>query len=403
MLEGLKVIDAGSLVSGPYCAKLLGDLGAEVIKIEPPGKGDEARARGPFPNDVPHPERSGLFLYVNAGKLGITLDLRCDTGRRLFQDLVRQSDVLIENFLPPVRDELGLGFDTLRKLNARLVVTSITPFGSEGPYKDYLAPELVVFQMSGVGYGTPGEVAPEDLRKEPPLRARILGSQFMSGMGGAAASLAALLDRERTGLGQQVDVAQQEVLAAMMWVNLAQLFHAGKNPTREKQGRYPAAPMHILPCRDGYVHLECLEEHQWTAFVSLIGSPEWSKNELFRTRESRAEYWDALGPLVTEVTTTWGKEDLSKAAQARGIPCTVVRRADDLLSSRQLAEREFFTRIEHPVAGPFVYPGLPFKVPGPPRETHPAPLLGQHNEVVLCGRLGCDRSDLARLRAVGAI
>ena len=403
-LHDLKVVEYGNFVSGPYCTKLMADLGAEVIKVEAPRGGDEARNWGPFPGDIPHPEKSGLFLYLNTNKLGITLNLRDSLGKELFTELVKRCDILVENNPPALMPQLGLDYETLSKVNPRLVMTSITPFGQDELYCDYNASELILVNMSGIGHGTPGEV--EDIDREPPLKARALEVEFMAGMFGALATMFAIFVQQTTGVGQHVDVSAQEATAWVNFGSLSSYLYAQPNvsPVREKKGRLPFAPMHVLPCKDGYVHLECLEEHQWQSFVELMGNPEWAKNELFSNRTSRAEYWDALEPLIIKLTNQWDKEKLAQVGQARGIPCTVVREAKDLLSSEQLATRNFFVEVDHPASGKLLYPGAPYQLSQTPWQVkRPAPLLGEHNLEIFCGRLGYVLEDLARMRAMKVI
>ena len=401
-LAGLKVLDCGHFVSAPYCTKLMADMGAEVIKVEEPGKGDKSRDWGPFTGDIPHPERSGLFLYLNTNKLDVTINLKNAIGKEIFYKLVKDVDILVENNPPQLMAELGLDYQTISKRNLHLIMTSITPFGQSGPYRNYKASELVLVQMSGVGHGTPGEV--EDISKEPPLKSRALEIGFMAGTAGAGATMTALFARQASGQGQHVDVSEQEAAAWVGMANFAHYLYGYPNPVRDKRGRFPRAPMHDLPCKDGYVHLECLEEHQWSEFVDLMGNPEWAQNELFQSGQSRANYWDALGPLVIELIKGWSKEDLSREAQAKGIPCTPVMISKDLLSSEQLAARGFFVAVDHPDAGKFLYPGAPYQLSETPwKIRHPAPLLGEHNEEVFCQRLGYTREDLARMRTMGAI
>jgi crotonobetainyl-CoA:carnitine CoA-transferase CaiB-like acyl-CoA transferase len=256
--------------------------------------------------------------------------------------------------------------------------------------------------MSGIGYCVPGSV--EDVEKEPPLKASTFEMQMFAGMGAAVATMLAVFARETTGKGQFVDVSALEVPAWGAIFNLANFFYAGMNPIREKVGRRPTAPLHMLPCRDGFIHLECIEEHQWQAFVDLIGNPEWSQNELFENRASRGEYWDALEPLLTEETKQWHKKDLSQAAQARKIPCTVVNEIEDLLSSEQLIARDFFPQIDHPMTGRLPYTGAPFHLSETPWAIkRPAPLLGQHNLDILGGQLGYSPKELSQMRAMAAI
>lgn len=402
MLQNLVVVEYASLVSGPYCARLLADLGAEVIKVEDPSGGDEARRRSPFPGNEPDPEKSGLFLCLNTNKLGVTLDIGTEPGAKLFRELLEQADVLIENQPIGWMEQTGFGYDMVREINPRLVMTSVTPFGSTGPYSRYKASELTLFHMSGIGYGTPGRV--QDPEVEMPLSPRATQLEFLAGMASAVATMLALLARRETGQGQHVDVSTLEAGALVNWGNIAQYFYTGQNASRLKEAQSPTAPLHILPCKDGYVNLECVEEDQWWRLVELMGQPEWTENELFKDGPSRAQYWDGLEPLLAEFTMQWGKDELSAACQEKRVACTPVSTAADLIGNKHLQERGFFVEMDHPVAGNLQCPGPPFQSEAAPRQIHrPAPLLGQHNEDVFCYRLGRTQDDLNAMRKLHVI
>ena len=215
-LSGLKVVEYASFVSGPYCARLLADAGAQVIKVEPP-EGDEARRRGPFPDDTSDPNRSGLFMYLNINKKGVTLDLSRPEARDVFLDLLKDADVLVENNPPLIMREQGLDFPTLHALYPGLIVVSLTHFGQTGPYRDYRGDDLVATNMGGLAYSTPGlPDHVEDPMKEPPLKPATYLSDFVAGLVGAVATFLALFSRTRGGAGRQVDVSQQEAIASMM-------------------------------------------------------------------------------------------------------------------------------------------------------------------------------------------
>lgn len=398
-LSGINVVEYGQDVSGPYCARLLGDFGAEVLKVEDPGKGDFSRSLGPFPGDIPDSERSGLFLALNANKLGVTLNLGEAIGREIFQKLVSEADVLVENNPRTRMAEFGLDYESLYKINRRLIYVSITPFGQTAPYRDYKAEELVLLQMSGAGYYFPGDASPS----EPPLGVGARVAEFTSGMCGATAAMFALIQREATGEGQHIDIASREAATLSSMNNLATFLIGQQKPTRFG-GQMPRAPAHIMPCQDGYIQLECIEKHQWDAFLKLVGNPEWGTLEVFQDPSSCAEHWDALEPLLRSITAQYKKDDFCRAAQKAGVPCAPVNLPGDLLTNPHLKEREFFTTVKHPRAGRLQYVGAPFKLAKTPwRLRRPAPLLGEHNEEIFCNRIGYARKELAVMRRAGII
>ncbi|MCL4534487.1 MAG: CoA transferase, partial [Bacteroidetes bacterium] len=210
-LPELRVLEYGQMVTAPYCAKLLADMGAEVIKIEQPGLGDPARRQGPFPGDVPHLERSGLFLYLNTNKMGITLNLRDEPGQRILQRLAAQADILIENTPPDEREGLGLDYDSLKRANQRLIMLSVTPFGLAGPYRKYKGNYLTAFHGGGYGYDYPRPVS--DPETEPPLKGGGRAADFITGATAGIAAMQAVLGRGPDGAGRHIDLSQQEALA----------------------------------------------------------------------------------------------------------------------------------------------------------------------------------------------
>src|SRR5262245_48939648 len=204
-LEGLKVLDIGHYIAGPWSAKMLADMGADVIKVERPDGGDPARNYGPFPNDVPHPEKSGLFLFLNINKRGITLNLKSDSGKAIFESLVKWADVVVENYAPGTMEKLGLGWDQLSAWNPRLVMTSISNFGQFGPYRDYKATDLILYAM-GVIMNISGE------HEREPLGHALEQAQKVAGRGATTATMAAIFQQAREGVGQHIDYSIQEAM-----------------------------------------------------------------------------------------------------------------------------------------------------------------------------------------------
>ncbi|MEE8442726.1 MAG: CoA transferase [Dehalococcoidia bacterium] len=383
LLSDLKVVEYGHYISAPYCAKLLGDLGASVIKVEDP-EGDVARRTGPFPGDVPNPEKSGLFLALNTSKRGVTLDLRTDNGRDLLLRLLDTADIFVENNHPGVLDSLGLDYETLNRRNPRLVVTSMTPFGLTGPYSDFKATDLVTFHMSGYAPIIPGGV--EDTSAEPPLRAGGHQAEFVAGVTAASATMLAISLRARNGRGTHVDLSALEAMIMMPQGAISDAAF-GRGPASRLRGTtVPGALVAILPTSDGYVAVSPREEHQWTAWLELMGNPSWGSDERFTTRRDRQRNWTELEPLLIEWSSHEKKEDVYRRAQEAHIPAFPVNTAGDLFQSVQLQSRGFFREMDHPVAGRLPYTGIPFTLSNTNLEIQgPAPTLGQHNAEVLDG------------------
>ncbi|HXJ35780.1 MAG TPA: CoA transferase [Candidatus Eisenbacteria bacterium] len=389
-LEGIRVLEVGHLVGAAYATKLFADLGADVVKIEPPRTGDAARRRGPYPGGVAHPDKSGLFLYLNANKRGITLDLTTAGGRRAFDHLVADADVLVHNVHPTEMAQHGLDYDRLAALNPRLVMTSIAPFGLTGPHARYRATDLVLWSAGGVATLN-GDPAHPEL---PPLRAFGEQAGFQAGVHAAIPSLAALFARLTTGRGDHVEVSTQEALASILELTFEFWPYCGLIASR--LGAKPIQPLCFMECRDGWIFICCVEEHQWRNFVEIMGNPEWAEMELFENRLARGANFDALQALLQEWCAEQSVYDLYEKAQRKRVPFAPVSTMGDLLASGHLRARGFFATIDHPVAGPVTMPGAPFKMGATPWELRrPAPTLGQHTREVLAP-LGIDVDALVR-------
>jgi len=396
-LGGTKVVELCQLVAGPYCAKLLSDLGAEVIKVEPP-EGDPARNLPPFFHDEPDSDGSGLFLYLNTNKLGITLNIDTATGKDIFLRLIEDADILIEDTPPGTLEELGLDYECLKEVNPRLVMASITPFGQTGPYRDYKAYHLNVFHGSGEGYLTPGGV--ENMGR-PPLKVGNLVGEYDSGLNAAIAVLGALYHRKRSGNGQYIDISKQESVMSLNRLDMPRWANEGDVITRAKLGvPYGGA----LPCRDGYTVFVTWEGEQWDKLVDFMGHPEWTEDEKFKDYASRYRNGELINALLTEWLVDHGKEELYHRGQAAEVPFAMVYTPQDLAESEQLEQREFFTEVEHPRTGKIKYPGVPYNFSQTPVVVQrPAPLLGEHNEGILADRLGYDKEELPRLGMANVI
>jgi crotonobetainyl-CoA:carnitine CoA-transferase CaiB-like acyl-CoA transferase len=398
-LEDVKIVELGELVSAPYASKLMADMGAEVIKIERPGAGDRARTRGPFPGGKPNPETSGLFLYLNTNKLGVTLDVATAEGFEIFEKLIAGADILIHNVVPPEMDRIGLTYERLSKINPRLIMTSITPWGMTGPYRNWRAEELTVWAAGGICVLNGAGPKFPDL---PPLKAFGHQAGFQGGVHAAAVTMGALLGRLRDGTAQHIDVSVQEVVAALGELAFEQWPYVGLIASR--LGQRPVQPIAILQCKDGYIFLCCIEEHQWRAYVDLMGNPEWANEEIFADGFRRAASWDALEIFLQEHASQQSVLDLYLRASEKRIPVSPVSTMGDLVNSEHLRVRGFFVEITQPVAGTHLYPGAPLKCHGTPWEIRmPAPTLGQHNQQVFCGRLGIGAARLAALKGKGIV
>ncbi|MCH8799828.1 MAG: CoA transferase [Chloroflexi bacterium] len=394
LLNGIRVLDLGSGISGPWCAKILADYGAEVIKVESPGSGDAARRMGPFAGDDPDPEKSLTFLYLNTNKKGVTLDPSSASGRRLLDRLLAEADVLVENYPPARSKELGLDYASLAEVNPQVVVTSITPFGQTGPYRDYQATDIVTYALSGLMYHS------GDSDQEP-LRNVLDQSFYVAGISAAAATQVALFARLTSGEGQHVDVSAAECLGAHLVQPLPYYNYMGA-----VKGRRPvrgAGFEELMPARDGYVAPSVQGSQPWSTIASLIG-PEELQDEKFATAAGRVAHGEELKELLIKGLAQWDRMPLFLASGEQRLVFGMAQDAGDLAHCPHLEARDFFVEVDHPVVGRARYPGMAVRLPGETiTGSQPAPLLGQHNSEIFGRELGYSTQDLVSLRQQGVI
>jgi crotonobetainyl-CoA:carnitine CoA-transferase CaiB-like acyl-CoA transferase len=410
--ETIKIVEYGQGVSAAFGAKLLADLGADVIKIEPPG-GDLTRRRGPFPRlektsspvgeTAPRvqedPEKSGLFVYLNANKRGIVLDLTRSEGQQLFDSLLSRADVLIHNVPVSERPTLRLESAMLSQRHPKLIIAGVSVFGDSGPYAAYKAYELTASNSSGWSFLSPGASPYPDL---PPLKC--FGSQcdFQGGIHAAITILAAYLHRRQSGRGQSIEISEQEAVAAMLEMNFMHYTYAGRETSR--LGSRALGPWFIADCADGQIFVLAVEEDQWKRLVDFMGNPEWANDELFRDRLSRAQNMDALKALMTEWLAGWKVQDLYRAAQEHRIPFAPINTMRSLYESEHLRQRNFFVGLDQPGLGQLRLPGMPSRYGKSNWALHrPAPRVGEHNEEIFCGELGVTREALRQLHQAEVI
>jgi crotonobetainyl-CoA:carnitine CoA-transferase CaiB-like acyl-CoA transferase len=396
-LADVKVLDLSWHIAGPYCTKLLADYGADVIKVERPGAGDPARRMGPFFGDDPHLEKSGLFLYLNANKRGITLNLQSEAGRRIIRGLVAEVDILVESFSPRVMPGLGLGFEDLEKINPRLVMTSISNFGQTGPYRDFKASEVIL-------YGMGGNMCSTGLGEAEPVKKGGNLVQYGGGTMAAVATMIALYGAETQEGGNHVDISLMEVqmgsIERRMSELLAYQYNNELTPRSDIAGllQYPFG---VFPCKDGYVDvaagflwIDRLERVLGMPLMERFGGT--NQFDLERREEFFSQVWY---PWAMERT----KKEIVAECQKGRVLSAPVNTAADLLEEEQLRGRGFWVEIDHPVVGKLTYPGGSIKSDELPRSPgRPAPLLGQHNSEVY-GRMGYSVAESTKMRELGVI
>lgn len=394
------MLEYAGFVAGPYCGRMLADLGAKVVKVERPGTGDPARGYGPFPENVPNREKSGLFLYLNLNKRGITLDPTTPAGKELFLKLAAKADVLVEDSTPGLMAQLGLGYPQLQKLNPALVYVSVTPYGQTGPQSRWKAQHINTFHASGEGYTLPGGATYAKFPERAPVAGGAHLGEYDAGLMAASGTVAALYAREVWGRGQHVDVSKQEATFGLNRLMFTQAHAEGHVTDRTRSYVYGG----IFPCKDGYVMLYPREDGQWRALVTIMGQPALADDERFFTRAARIENASEVNKKISQWTATLGKDEIYSQVAPSGCPAALFAEAQDVHSSPQLQARQFFRSVDHPQAGPLAHPVRPYRFSGLTEDApEPAPLLGQHNEEILCGELGLPPSELASLCKGGVV
>ena len=394
LLQGLRVVELGESVSAPYCSKLLADMGAGVVKIERPGVGDQNREYGPFLNDQPHHERSGLFLYLNANKQGVTLDLETPTGREILGGLLAKSQVFVHNLHPTEMDRLSVDYETLRSHNEQLVMASITPFGLTGPYRNYKAYDINLAAAGGIceGLGSPDR---------DPLTFGTPEVGYFAAMAAASSIVIALL----AGGGQHIDIAEVESMAGIYNGPEALMAVYQWRMTR-RTGHHALDfpyPNCILRCKDGYIFVGSPEGRQWRTLLEVMGGPEWAKEERFRNRtRMNNEYADEVDGYMEEWLLQHTKAELLALALEHRVPLAPVRDFGEVRNDESLANQ--FVTIDRPDTGPVSYAGPAYELSGQDVfSSSPAPLLGQHNADVYCDGLGYTKEELVKLYQTGII
>jgi crotonobetainyl-CoA:carnitine CoA-transferase CaiB-like acyl-CoA transferase len=383
-LAGVAVVELGDGTAGPYAGKLFGDFGAEVIKVEGPA-GDSSRRRGPFPDGRPDPEASGLFMYLNVNKYGVVLDLDDAAGQSGMERLLQGADVFISNLPRQRLEKIGLGVAALRRRFPRLIATTISPFGAEGPWADRLGDELVTYAMGGMAYSTPGMPdAADDLNKEPPLHPACFVAETIAGLVAAEASMAALLGRGHTGEGCHIELSQQAAMAAMQIRDVTAASYVGSKYNRLLNpitiGRMPNF---YLPCKDGYVTVAAPMEIHWERLTEAMGNPAWAQSEQYATEIARTANWITLRLKLTAWTMSLTGDELHALAEQAQLPIFPYYSIRKMTGSDHSRERRTLVEIE--IGGkPARIPAAPFQMRSTPWTLRrPAPRLGEHTAAIL--------------------
>jgi len=388
VLGDIKVLDLSQGVSGPFCAKFLAGLGAEVIKVEPTGIGDSSRQSEPFlggPNDV---ESSALFAYLNTSKMSVTLDLDNPDQALPVRQLAQETDILVESYAPGYLESLGLGYDALSETNPGLIYVSVTPFGQTGPYRDYKGADIVAQAIGALMY-TIG------LPDREPLKVGGESVLYTIGISAFSAAMLALHVRDAEGFGQHVDVSAMEVMTvAQIHSSINDQF--GHTPVRR--------PTNLVRAKDGWVSpgLESgVQQGTWPKVCELMGVPEFADDPRFTTQEGRRTNQQDLLKVIGDWAATKPKEEIYHTLQALRTITGYVATVEDLLVAKQLVDRQFFQTLADPVHGEVIHPGAPFRMADEEWQLLPPPRLGDHNQEILSGRLGYSSEEIAKVSKNG--
>ena len=392
-LEGIKVLDLSGDIAGSFCARLLADYGAEVLKLEPPS-GCAMRRLGPFFHEEVDREKSLFFLVMNLNKKGATLNLETAAGQRIFRELVSHVDVVVESFPPGYLESLGLDYKRLEDINPGLVMTSITPFGQEGPYSGFKGEEIVNYAMGMI-------MSISGVQGREPLKHGGFQAQYEGGLNGAAATSMAVFMQENTGIGQHIDLSVTECVASsMMATQTTYPFMGGTQTRRRASGGQFTHPM---ACADGWIIVQPGGGASWEDIAEFFGTPELLEPR-FAEPAQRSVNGEELDRIVLESIKDRGKWELfPKAAEARML-FGLVQTPGELADCPQLESREFYREVEHPVMGKVRVPAVLFNYSLTPYQLQrPSPTLGQHNTEIYRDGLGYSREEIDCLRQMEVI
>ena len=391
-LKGIRVLDLTRILAGPYATMILRDLGAEVVKIEQPGVGDEARDFGPFKNDF-----SLYFMSVNRGKKSVTLNLKSVRGKELFLELVKQSDILVENFRPGAMEKLGLDYQSLKIHHPSLLYAACSGFGQTGPYAMRGAYDMIIQGMGGI-ISITGE--PD----RPPVRVGTSIGDITSALFTAIGLLSALRHRDQTGEGQLIDVGMLDCQVAILENAMVRYFSTGDIP-RPLGRRHPAiTPFEIFESADGYVVIAIGNNELWRKFCEHVDRPELIDDERFHTNALRTENHESLFPILAEIMCRRTTDAWVEALETIGVPCGPVNTIDKVANDPQVLAREMIAEVEHDITGTVQIPGIPIKLSETPGQIDaPAPNLGEHTSEVLTSLLGLGMEEVNQLKQDGIV
>jgi crotonobetainyl-CoA:carnitine CoA-transferase CaiB-like acyl-CoA transferase len=391
-LEGVRILELGQIIAGTYGCQVLSDLGAEVIKIETP-EGDLGR----IPSVAPYNGLSGLFLTFNRNKQSVVINLKSDEGRRLFYDLVKISDVVLDNFRPGVLERLQIDYETLSRINPRIIQCSVTGFGSAGEYKDYPALDLNIQAISGhmAITGEPGR---------PPVRVGIPLADISGGIYSSKGILAALFDRERTSKGRRIEISMFDTMLHLLTYMGTMWLSNGEVPKPPGSAHDYSVPWQAFATTDGYIVVATRQEIFWRKLCSVLDHPDLAGDVRFADNPSRVKNRQVLVPLLEQIFRRRTTADWLERLRGADVPAAPVNNVDAAFAEPPVEEREMIVEYDHPQVGKVRLPGNPIKMSDMGKTiSRPAPMLDEHTDAVLQNLLQLSADEVAALRKSGAV
>jgi CoA:oxalate CoA-transferase len=393
-LDGIRILDLSWVLAGPFATMVLNDLGAEVIKLERPQSGDLARGNGPFIDG-----ESSYFMSLNRGKKSITIDLQAQQGKKVFLELVKKVDVVVENFVPGTMKRLGINYDVLKEQNPALIYAAISGFGQTGPYAQNRAFDIII-QAAGGMMSITGE--PDS----PPLRPGVSIGDITAGLFTTIGIVSALYERGKSGKGQILDISMLDCQLAILENAFGRFFATGEVP-RRIGSRHPVfTPFQAFETRDGYIVIAMVggARNQWPLFCAVIERLDLMDDERYQTGESRTEYYDVLEPILSQVIKTKTTDEWIQQLSEVGIPCGPINSVDQLVNHPQVLEREMIVEVPHPRLGKVKAINTPIKLSRTPgRVERAAPDLGQDTGQLLAELLNMNEDEIEKLRETSVI
>lgn len=391
-LDGLRVIDLTRVLAGPFCTMLLADMGADVIKIENPDGGDDSRAFGPYKQGL-----SAYYMGLNRSKRSVTLNLKNEKAKEMLKSLVRDADVVVENFKPGTMNKLGLGYEVLREVNPKIIYAASSGFGQTGPYSPRAAYDLIIQGMSGF-------MSITGFDADNPVKAGSSIADIFAGVFTTIGILAALEHRRKTGAGQMVDVAMLDCMVATLENALATFDCTGKSPEPIGNVHRSIAPFASFRTADGQVNVCAGNDDLWRRFCEAIGMENYVSDPRFADNKVRVANFGELAPLINERMEGKTTAEWTAILDAVKVPCGPIMNLQQVVADPHIQARNMIVELMHPVVGKLLVPGVPIKFSETPASiSSAAPALGEHNEEVFGQLLGMSGAEIAELKEKGAI